>query len=214
MDFAGFPHEAFEFYRDLTTDNSKEFWKRRREVYENAVRAPMAALAGELSEEFGQVQVLRPQRDSRFSNDKSPYKTYQGAYLDTAPCLGYWVQIDASGLYASGRFYPYDPAEVARYRETVDSDGSGEELAALVAGLRAGGFDVGGDRLKTRPRGFPEDHPRLDLLRHRKLDVGRRFGPGPRLASREALDLVRAAWREAGSLLDWVARRVRGPERA
>ncbi|MFC7648933.1 DUF2461 family protein [Streptosporangium lutulentum] len=143
MSFSGFSHETFDFYRNLTADNSKEFWKRNREIYDRAVRTPMEELAGELSGEFGEVQVLRPQRDSRFSNDKSPYKTYQGAYLDIEPCLGYWVQIDASGLYASGRFYPYDPAEVVRYREAVDAEGSGTELAELVTRLREEGFEVG-----------------------------------------------------------------------
>lgn len=212
MSFSGFPHEAFEFYRDLTADNSKEFWKRNRDTYDRAVRVPMEALAEELSKEFGEVQVLRPQRDSRFSNDKSPYKTYQGAYLDIEPCLGYWVQIDASGLYASGRFYPYDPAEVTRYREAVDAGESGEELAGLAARLREEGFEIGGERLKTRPRGFPEDHPRLDLLRHKKLDVGRRFAADPWLGSAEPLGRVGAVWREARLLLDWVSRHVRTPD--
>ncbi|MQA26200.1 MAG: DUF2461 family protein [Micromonosporaceae bacterium] len=209
MTFTGFPAEAFAFYESLATDNTKESWKQRREVYERAVAEPMAALAQVLSEEFGEVQVLRPQRDSRFSNDKSPYKIYQGAYVDTQVCLGYWAQIDASGLYASGRFYPYDPTEVARYRKAVDAEGSGAELAAIAASLREDGFGIGGEALKTRPRGYLEDHPRIDLLRHKKLDVGRRFAVEPWLHDVEALDRVRHTWRQVRPVLDWVAKHVR-----
>lgn len=210
MTFEGFPTEAFRFYADLSADNSKEFWQQHREVYERAVRAPMVALAEALSAEFGDVTVLRPQRDSRFSNDKSPYKIYQGAYVDLAVCLGFWVQIDATGLYASGRFYPYDPKEVARYRAAVDDAGTGAELESVVADLRRSGCEIGGERLRTRPRGYPESHPRLDLLRHKKLDVGRRFAVESWLHSPEALDRVRATWHDVRPLLDWVAKTIRG----
>ncbi|MGW7331201.1 DUF2461 family protein, partial [Streptomyces sp. NPDC054840] len=123
MTFSGFPPSALRLYEDLAADNSKEAWRsRHRERYERDVRAPMDELAAELSTfsggsaGAGEVRVLGPVRDTRMSHDKSPYKTYQGAYLDLLPCLGLWVHLDRHGLYASGRWYPYAGAEVARYR--------------------------------------------------------------------------------------------------
>ena len=73
--FEGFPVAASEFYQQLTVHNTREFWTAHRDVYDTAVRRPMLALTQELSAEFGQFKVFRPNRDVRFSKDKSPYKT-------------------------------------------------------------------------------------------------------------------------------------------
>ncbi|MFB6477339.1 DUF2461 domain-containing protein [Streptomyces virginiae] len=219
MTFSGFPPSALRLYEDLATDNDKEAWRlRHRERYERDVRAPMDELAAELGTFFEEwagpagVHVLGPVRDTRMSHDKSPYKTYQGAYLDLLPCLGLWVHLDRHGLYASGRWYPYAGAEVARYRAAVEEEDGGAELAAIVGRLEAQGFTVGGDRLKSRPRGVPADHPRLGLLRHRKIDAGRRFGPDAGLHTARAGELVRETWQLVRPLLDWVAARELTPQ--
>jgi uncharacterized protein (TIGR02453 family) len=213
MTFTGFPPAALRLYSDLGADNTKESWQHRyRPVYEQEVLAPMTALARQLSEEFGDIRVLRPVRDTRMSHDKSPYKTYQGAYRDLEPCLGFWLHLDADGLYASGRFYPHAAEQITRYRTAVTEDDSGARLTSVVERLRQGGFTIGGDRLRTRPRGFAPDHPRLELLRHRKLDVGRRYGPGPELHTEQALHRVRETWRLVRPLLDWVS--AHAPARA
>ncbi|WP_031070997.1 hypothetical protein [Streptomyces sp. NRRL S-118] len=67
------------------------------------------------------------------------------------------------------------------------------------------GFTIGGDRLVPRPRGVPAGHPRLALLRHRRIDAGRRLGPGPALGSARAAALVRETWELVRPLLDWAA---------
>ncbi|MFD8889383.1 DUF2461 family protein [Streptomyces sp. NPDC059566] len=227
MTFSGFPPSALRLYGDLAADNSKEAWRlRHRERYERDVRAPMDELAAELSTYFkesgfrestgsggsGGVQVLGPVRDTRMSHDKSPYKTYQGAYLDLLPCLGLWVHLDRHGLYASGRWYPYAGAEVARYRAAVEQEDGGAELAAIAGRLEAQGFVLGGDRLRSRPRGVPADHPRLGLLRHRKIDAGRRYGPDAGLHTARAGELVRETWQAVRPLLDWMAARELTPQ--
>ncbi|MGW0927299.1 DUF2461 family protein [Streptomyces sp. NPDC002644] len=217
MTFGGFPASAPRLYADLAADNTKEAWRSRlREVYERDVRAPMLELAAELSAHFagdaGEVRVLGPVRDTRMSHDKSPYKTYQGAYLDLLPALGFWVHLDRDGLYASGRWYPHGSAEVARYRAAVEEEDGGAELAAIVAGLTERGFTVGGNRLVSRPRGVAAGHPRLDLLRHRTVDAGRRLGPGPALASAGAAAFVRETWELTRPLLEWAAARGLTPE--
>ncbi|MFI7356494.1 DUF2461 family protein [Streptomyces avidinii] len=219
MTFSGFPPSALRLYEDLAADNSKEAWRlRHRERYERDVRAPMDELAAELSAHFrestgsGEVQVLGPVRDTRMSHDKSPYKSYQGAHLDLLPCLGLWVHLDRHGLYASGRWYPYAGAEVTRYRAAVEQEDGGAELAAIAGRLEEQGFVLGGDRLRSRPRGVPADHPRLALLRHRKIDAGRRYGPDAGLHTARAGELVRETWQSVRPLLDWMAARALTPQ--
>ncbi|WP_327589271.1 DUF2461 domain-containing protein [Nonomuraea sp. NBC_00507] len=212
MGFTGFPDEAFIFYEGLEADNSKTYFTRHKQLYEEAVRAPMVALTDELAAEFGPAQLFRPYRDVRFSKDKSPYKTHQGAFVDLMPGIGLYVEISASGLFTAGGFYTQAADQVARYRAAVDEDLSGKPLTAITDALAAAGYEVGGERLKTKPRGFTEDHPRIDLLRHKSLYAGMRFEPEPWVHTAEARARVEQTWRAFGPLVEWLCTHVRGSE--
>ncbi|WP_204057688.1 DUF2461 domain-containing protein [Microbispora corallina] len=203
MGFSGFPDEALIFYEGLVADNSRGYWAANKELYEDAVRAPMLALLEELAPEFGDSHLFRPYRDVRFAKDKSPYKTHQGAYFKAGlEGVGFYVQIDADGLYAAAGWWA-SGEQVLRYREALDDDTAGARLEEVLAAL-PGGLTVGGERLKTRPRGTPEDHPRLDLMRYKSLHAGRRFEPEPWLHTPETLDRVRDTWRACVPLVDWL----------
>jgi uncharacterized protein (TIGR02453 family) len=208
MAFEGFPAGAFEFYEHLEADNSKSFWDAHKAEYQAYVRDPMLALADELEEEFGPAQVFRPYRDTRFSADKSPYKTHQGMFVARVPGTGYYLQISADGAHAGGGFHSHGPDQIERYREAVDADRSGAALADIVAALGRDGLSVSGDRLKTRPRGMAADHPRLDLLRYRSLTAGKDWPADPELSSPAALDLIRQTWRHLTPLCNWLAEQV------
>ncbi|GII00710.1 DUF2461 domain-containing protein [Planobispora takensis] len=204
MSFSGFPDDAFVFYEGLEADNSKTYWTRHKRVYEEAVKTPMIALGEELEAEFGRAHLFRPNRDVRFAKDKSPYKTHQGAYVPTAEAVGYYVQLDAEGLYVGAGLYAADGERLARFREAVDEEISGVPLEKIVTEVRIAGYEIGGDRLKTRPRGVPEDHPRLDLLRHRSLHASRRFEPGAWIHTPEVVARVRTIWRDLVPLVEWL----------
>jgi uncharacterized protein (TIGR02453 family) len=212
MGFTGIPDEAFLFYEGLEADNSKTYFTRNKQLYENAVRAPMQALADELAEEFGEAKLFRPYRDVRYSRDKSPYKTHQGAFVSLAHGIGYYVEVNADGLFAAGGVYSTAPDQVARFRAAVDEDLTGKALEDIVEALDAAGYERAGERLKTRPRGIPEDHPRLDLLRHKSLYAGRRWEPEPWVHTAEVADRVRACWRDVAPLVGWLCDHVRGSE--
>ncbi|MBB5076814.1 DUF2461 domain-containing protein [Nonomuraea endophytica] len=212
MGFTGFPDEAFIFFEGLEADNSKAYFTRHKHLYDDAVRAPMLALTDALGPEFGAAQLFRPYRDVRFAKDKSPYKTHQGAFIDTQPGIGLYVEISAAGLFLAGGIYTQAADQVARYREAVSADLSGKPLTRIVADLQAQGYEIRGDRLKTRPRGVPEDHPRLDLLRHRSIYAGVRAEPEPWVHTPEVESRVREAWREFAPLVEWLSTHVRGSE--
>ena len=211
MTFEGFPDEGLVFYEGLEADNSKTYWTRERAVYESCVRAPLQALADELADEFGAAKLFRPYRDVRFSNDKTPYKTHQGAVVEPpGRAAGAWyVQISADGLRVAGGSWRLEPDQVARYRRAVSDDVQGSRLAEEVARLTAAGWQVGGDQLARAPRGFEvPDAERAALLRHRSLNVAQQFEPAPWLHGREALDRVRSAWRDVVALNAWLADNV------
>lgn len=207
MTFSGFPVEALDFYEDLEADNTKTFWNRHRSVYDECVRGPMLALCDELAPRFGDPHVYRPYRDLRFSRDRTPYKDHQGATVGE-----FYVQVSAAGLAAGAGYYQMSPDQLSRYRDAVDEDATGGALAKVAAELRAEGYTIGGDRLKTRPRGYDADHPRIDLLRHRALVAWVEFGSPAWLHTAEAAGHVAAAWERMVPLQAWLDDHV-GPPR-
>jgi uncharacterized protein (TIGR02453 family) len=206
MGFTGFPVAAFEFYEGLSADNSKSFWTAHKDVYESAVREPMIELFDELAGEFGPAKTARPYRDMRFSKDKSPYKDRQYGVTES----GCFLSLDSGGLMVAGGIHAPSAEQLARYRAAVDAEEPGGRLAAIIKELRAQGFEIGGDVLKTRPRGVPADHPRLDLLRHRALIAYQRWPRDPWLHTPEVRDRVAAAWRALLPILAWAREHV-GP---
>ena len=99
---------------------------------------------------------------------------------------------------------------MARFRTAVDDDTTGPALAKVVATLRRKGFEIGGEALPTRPRGFAEDHPRIDLLRHKSLIVWRDHGTPQWLATAAVVRKVRDDWRAIRPLAEWFTAQV-GP---
>jgi len=204
VEFRGFPVAALDFYDDLEMDNTKSFWEAHKAVYQEAVRAPLEALCAGLAAEFGEAKVFRPYRDVRFAKDKSPYKTHQGAYVPTGPATGWYVQIAARGVSTGGGFYAADAERLGALRDAIDDDRTGRQLRRIVNKLARSGWELGGEQLKTSPRGYPADHPRVDLLRHKSLTVTRSYGFEPLIHTPELADAVRRDWRELRALLDWV----------
>ncbi len=206
--FTGFPDEAMAFYDQLEAENTKAWWTAHKDVYDRAVRAPMEALLDEIDEvtegEFGDFTLFRPYRDVRFSADKTPYKTHQGAFGGPSMGLGHYLQLSADGLAVGGGFRAHSSAETARMRAAIDADASGRRLEAIVGSLTADGFDILGDRVKTAPRGFSADHPRIELLRAKELMVLKRFGAPDWLSTPAVRDHVIATWRALGDLTEWL----------
>jgi uncharacterized protein (TIGR02453 family) len=208
--FEGFPDEGLVFYEGLEADNSRTYWTRHKADYEALVRAPLLALLEELGPEFGTAKVFRPYRDVRFSNDKTPYKTHQGAVVspDGQGAGGWYVQISAEGLRVSGGAWRLESDQVDRFRRAVADDVQGARLQAEVDRLRGLEFAIEGERLMRLPSGYPVDGPRADLLRHKSLHATRRWDPADWLHDRRALDEVRGAWRELQGLNTWLADNV------
>ncbi|MBO0811554.1 MAG: DUF2461 domain-containing protein [Microlunatus sp.] len=206
MTFEGFGTAALDFYDDLEIDNSKSFWDANKHVYTESVLTPMRSLTADLEPQFGAAKIFRPYRDVRFSGNKTPYKTQQGAFVSAADETGFYVELSARGVRIGGGFYHASPERLAGYREAVAADGSGRQLSRIVNQLRRAGFEIAGDRLKTRPRGVDPDHPRLELLRHRSLFAARMLGFDPVIHSADLVEVVRADWQSLRPLVEWVVR--------
>lgn len=203
MTFQGIPHDAAAFYVELEEDNSTEFWRANRERYEASVRGPMTALLDALEEEFGPARIFRPHRDVRFSADKSPYKTHQGAFVAAGTRSGWYAEVSADGFRLGGGCYAMDSPVLAAFRRDVDGS-RGAELESIVADLRGAGWEVTGEALKTTPRGWPRDHPRIELLRHKTLSAMQWIEDGDIVTTPALVDAVRSHWRRVRPLVEWL----------
>ena len=206
MSFSGWPEEALDFYDGLAADNSKTYWTAHRQIYEAAVLRPMTELVEELAPEFGEAKIFRPYRDIRFSKDKTPYKTHIGALVGRG-----YVQFSAQGLAVGNGMYGMAPDQLDRYRQAVAGDRTGGQLEDAIAAIEKEGIGVSGrDVLKSAPRGYPTDHPRIGLLRYKGIVAWKEWPVEAWLETVAARDRVAGFWRATRPLSTWLADNV-GP---
>lgn len=208
--FRGWSEAALDFYRQLEADNTRAFWTAHKDIYDTEVRAPFDGLSDLVAEEFGPLKVFRPHRDVRFSKDKTPYKTRCYAVTEGEGGEAYYVEVSAKGLVVATGYWMMVNDQLARYRQAVDDAASGPALAQALAEVQAKKLRIEGHELKTAPRGYPRDHPRVELLRRKSVAALRSFEPAPWLHTAGAARRITDTWRAARPMNDWLARHV-GP---
>jgi uncharacterized protein (TIGR02453 family) len=198
-DFAGFPEDGFKFLKSLKRNNRREWFQARKEIYQEQVRAPMAQLVDALNRQLAsfapayinppEKAIYRVYRDTRFSNDKTPYKTHiaaifphrgmekhvgGGLYISVSP----WEVEVAGGVYMPGpeqlnliRYY------LAGHAEEFRKIASNRSLVRLLG-------PVIGEQLARVPKGFEKNHPAADLVRYKQIYVDATLDPALALDSK------------------------------
>lgn len=181
--FNGFPKEGLQFLKDLKQNNNREWFLPRKQVYEEKVKAPMVDFLASVREgllkfapemDFDPKKaIFRIYRDVRFSHDKSPYKTHVAAYIDpdlpvNTPA-GLYVHIDPKEVFAAGGLYSPGQPELHAIRRAIARDP--RKLKKVLQNTRFREYfgELHGERLSRAPKGFPADHPALDLLRFKQF---------------------------------------------
>ncbi|MDQ1130120.1 DUF2461 domain-containing protein [Microbacterium sp. SORGH_AS_0888] len=203
MDFAGLHPDAVAFYAELAGDNSKRWWAANRDRYDEHVRGPFEALGAALEPEFGPVKIFRPYRDVRFSADKTPYKLHIG--MVTRAPIAHYVQFSDEGLLTGGGVYQVPTPALARFRQIADDARTWGDLEATLDELRELGFEpMRDDELKTAPRGFTAAHPRIHLLRLKRLAVGRSEEAADWMWQPDAAEAIAQRWRAVSLWCEWL----------
>jgi len=207
-----FSPASFKFLRGLARHNDKAWFEDHRADYETHVRQPFLRLITDLQPALAEVSshfradprgvggsLFRIYRDARFSNDKSPYKTWQGARFFherrrevAAPSFYLHLQPGESFV-GAGLWHPEPPTQRKVRQFIVDNPGSWKK-AAHDPKLRRR-FDLEEtEKLVRAPRGFPADFEFLDDLKHRNWVLWRPLDDetmaGPRLRQTVAGDLA------------------------
>jgi uncharacterized protein (TIGR02453 family) len=185
-----FTAETLKFLRALKRNNRREWFNAHREQYEAQVREPMTAIVERLAEDFRafapelvaspKVSMYRIYRDTRFSENKTPYKTHIAAVFPTRGLLkhegaGVYFHISPDEVWIGGGMYSPQPAQLYAVREHI-----AENVRQLRAIVEAPGFrrhvgQLEGDKLSRVPRGFPKDHQAAEYLKFRHFIAGAGF---------------------------------------
>ena len=207
MAFKGWPADAIEFFEGLEADNSRAYWQDHKDDYTAKVKAPMEALLAELAPTYGAGKIFRPNRDVRFSADKSPYKTNIAATLEK----GGYISLSAEGLGVGTGYYMLMPDQLERFRAAVDDGKTGAQIEKIVAAARAKHLEVSAhEALKTAPRGYPKDHPRIELLRQKGLIIWKQWPVAAWLGTAQAKKRIVEVFADAKPMNTWLDKHV-GP---
>ena len=200
--FRGFTPEAIQFLVDLAENNDRAWFQPRKAEYERLLRDPMEAMIAALAERLAARGVpmladpkrspFRIYRDTRFSKDKSPYKTHLGAsfrWVENAPGAraggghderahgnGGYFHFQPGEMYAGGGMWMMERTSIEAFRDSV-RDHPDRVRAALEepAFTAAWGEARPHDELKRFPPGYPQDHPLAHMFRWKDVVFGRRL---------------------------------------
>ncbi len=223
-DFPGFQPETQVFLRDLRENNEREWFAANKARYEDVVKAPalawVAAMGSRLKDLDADVVVdlrtngsgnlMRMARDTRFSKDKSPYKTniammwWHGSGKKMQhPAFGMQVTPDDAGLMV-GMFHFAKPM-LAAYRQAVVDDALGEALLETVEAVSVAGYSLRGLHYKQAPRGYDKVHPRVDWLKYNALYASVESIPWATIASTQLIEECSQHFARMAPVLKWLA---------
>jgi uncharacterized protein (TIGR02453 family) len=206
--FRGWPPEAVEFLTDLEANNDRDWFKANRWRHEEFVLAPARLLAEDL-EEFGGHHIFRPWNDTRF-HARPPIKEHLGMTIGYGGAGGFYIELSLDGLVVAAGLYRPAPDQVDRMRRAIDTPTVAGALERAVEQARAAGLAFVKPELTRAPRGYPADHPRLDLLRRKRLTVSRRDELRKWMHRPEAGRRIRDALAGGAPLVQWLHEHV-GP---
>jgi uncharacterized protein (TIGR02453 family) len=230
VSFPGFRPAALTFFRKLARENTKEWFEAHRATYEAEVKEPMRALIEELDVRLAEIapeivgdtrrSPLRARRDTRFTSDKSPYKTFAGCLLyhrgagrsasmqDNGGAAGFYFQLEPRASLSAGGMWAPPRATLYRVRDAIVGDAAGFERS--VSGddfvRRFGRLYDGDDQmLKRLPRGYAAGHPAEQWLRHLSF-IGERSLSDAEVTSRTLPDVLGADFAALTPLVRWLNR--------
>lgn len=191
--FPGFPKEGMAFLRALKKHNNREWFTPRKSEFEATVRQPMIELVGAIHREMLRFApqyvgdpakcVYRIYRDTRFSKDKTPYKTFVSALIlrngfsKYAGCAAYYFSVSPEEIEVAGGVYTPDRDVLLTVRRHIADNY--KQFRATFGGSKVKRLlgDLYGDGVSRMPKGFDPDHPAADLIRRKQYLLDTQLDP-------------------------------------
>ncbi|MBN1223511.1 MAG: DUF2461 domain-containing protein [Candidatus Aminicenantes bacterium] len=220
--FQGFHHETVSFFRKLKRNNNKAWFDNHRNDYEHYVLEPAKAFVVAMGEKLKRHlpavkaepklnrSIFRIYRDTRFSPDKTPYKTHLGLFFwEGAPsrmeCPGFYFHLESDKLILGAGIYMFSPKSLTAYRKAVVDPELGLQLRGIIKKIeRVKGFQLGGKQYKRVPSGYDPGHSNADLLLHNSLHAGYESQIPEELFSNDIVDFCWQKFRPFIPLHKWL----------
>ncbi len=221
--FNGFPKEAVEFYTGLAKNNNKEWFAAHKSDFEKFVMAPARDFVYEMGKLLHWIapnvvadprvnkSIFRPYRDTRFSKDKTPYKTHLGIFLWTGTlpkmdCPGYYFHLEPPIVMLGVGNHCFSKAVLQVYRDSVVDPKLGPALAKAVRAVRKhGDYEIGEKQYKKIPRGYDKEHENAEFLlyggltAHIATDIPKEF------YSKDLLDYSFERFKDMSPIQKWLS---------
>lgn len=214
--FTGLPKDFFAFFRELAANNDRDWFAANKQRYQDVVVNPVTAFIVDMGPRLRRISprfvadprphggsMFRIYRDTRFSADKSPYKTHAGVQFRheagrDAHAPSFYLHLGPEGLFFGGGVWRPAGPQLARIREfIVDNARSWSEIVDSAAVRSAGG--IRGESLKRPPRGYDPDHAHVDDLKRKSHYLVEEAPPETALEA-SFIDRVEAAFRRAAPM--------------
>ena len=203
MRFDGFSADTLVFLSELAENNDKAWFDANRARYETELLEREKAFISAIGERMLSIvpdleavprvngSIFRINRDTRFSKDKTPYKTHADLWMwegaDRKASSGLFVRIVPDEIWLGAGAHMLSKEGLARVRDAIAGD-PGVELASIVEDVQDAGYEFSEPALKRTPRGYPVDHPRADLLRLASVAAMQQFPVPDEFFSAEFVD--------------------------
>lgn len=222
--FPGFPEDTLNFYKDIAANNNKVWFEENKPRFKNNVQKPaqmFVEIFGDRLRELvdgmqydtrltGSGSIFRIYRDTRFSKDKTPYKTnlaiawWQGAGKKTNR-PSFYFGLEAEGAFFGGGTYMFVDDSLQKHREAVDDEKMGTALEEIIASFTEKGYTINGSQYKRVPRDFDKEHPRGDLLKYKGMYVAAQPIAPDIVTSADLVDHCYALAADYAPLIKWQA---------
>lgn len=220
--FKGFSEKTVAFFENLASHNNRTWFERNRDIYETQVMGPamvfVTAMGARLRSIAPQIvavpkvnkSIFRINRDTRFSQDPSPYKTNLGIYFwdgmkPRMESSGFYFHLEPPNLLLGAGMYMFPNAMLERYRRAVVHPKQGKALAAIIHSLSGvKGIELGGKHYKRVPAGYDPGHPNAPLLLHKGLYAGFETSIPEEFYSQSLIDYCFERFRLASPLHKWI----------
>jgi uncharacterized protein (TIGR02453 family) len=220
--FNGFPRELVEFYQDLSKNNNREWFTAHKSDFDKYVMEPSRDFVYEMGKKLQKIapnivadprvnkSIFRPYRDTRFSKDKTPYKTHMGILFWTGnlkkmDCPGYYFHIEPPALMLGVGNHCFSKPILQLYRDSVVDSKRGPALVRAVRGIRKkGDYQIGTKHYKKTPRGYDKEHENAEFLLYNGLTAAFTTDIPEDFYSRTILDYAFKKFKDMSPVHTWL----------
>lgn len=220
--FNGFPREFVAFYENLAKNNRKEWFTEHKTDFDTYVMEPARDFVYEMGKRLQKIapnivadprvnkSIFRPYRDTRFSKDKTPYKTHLGILFWTGTlakmdCPGFYFHIEPPILMLGVGNHCFSKPMLQLYRDSVVDPGRGPALVKAVKSVqKKGDYEIGVGHYKKTPRGYDKDHKNAEYLLYNGLTAAFTTPIPEDLYSAKILDYAFKRFKDMSPIQKWL----------